>query len=366
MDAPPADHPHPNRGCGVSSTGPCRTRCSPSSLPGVERVSLGPGPTSAGSARDREPGGPLGGREGSQASAGTVTCPSARPQLPLSLGLDHSASRPRQESMLTALTLIMDVGPGTRTGQAAWAPGGSGHAGGVSLEKGKKVRCGGPRDAGRARRKPWSQQTLVSPRLWPEGNQMLPVLRLSLPVLRLSSQSSVHPPLPVPLHPPGPPSVLPALRLSSQSSVHSSAPGPPSVLPALRLSSQSPVSPSQPSRQKLWSQQMLVSPRLWPKGNQMLPVLCPSLLPLPWLFLIRSPSPCPVDPAVMNPRWRIPPPHTPPEHSRCSVAVRGIALSPVPHCELAQMSSSPSHLPPQAPAASCFSSASGPHLTRHG
>lgn len=71
-----------------------------------------------------------------------------------------------------------------------------------------------------------------------------------------------------------------------------------------------------PSRQKLWSQQTPVSPRLWPEGNQMLPVLvCPSLPPLPWLFPIRSPSPCPVDPAVMDPRWRIPPPHTPPEHS---------------------------------------------------
>ncbi|CAN0142282.1 unnamed protein product [Rangifer tarandus platyrhynchus] len=114
VDATPADHPHPNRGCRVSSTGPCWTRCSPSSLPGVERVSLGPGPTSSGSARDREPGGPLGGREGSQVSAGTVAHPSARLQLPLSLGLDHSASRPKQESMLTALTLAVDVGPRTR------------------------------------------------------------------------------------------------------------------------------------------------------------------------------------------------------------------------------------------------------------
>lgn len=34
------------------------------------------------------------------------------------------------------------------------------------------------------------------------------------------------------------------------------------------------------------------------------------------------------------------------EHSRCSVAVRGIAPSPAPHCQLPQMSSSPSQLLP--------------------
>ena len=261
----PADHPHPNRGGGVSSTGPCWTRCSPSSLPGVERVSPGPGPTSAGSARDTEPG-------GSQASAGTVARPSARPRLPLSLGLDHSESRPKQESVLTALMLAVDVGPRTRDGQAASAPGGSGHAGGVSLEKGRKVRCGGPRDAGRARRKPWSQQTLVSPRLWPEGNQMLPVPRPS-------SRSPICPPASI-----GPSAPRPCP--SSQSSVH--PPGPPSVLPVS-------VSPSQPSRWKLWSQQTLVSPRLWPKGNQMLPVLRLSLPAAPPLSVPHSeslPLPC--------------------------------------------------------------------------
>ena len=314
----------------MSSTGPCWTRCSPSSLPGVERVSPGPGPTSAGSARDREPG-------GSQASAGTVARPSARPQLPLSLGLDHSASRPKQESVLTALMLAMDVGPRTQAGQAAWAPGGSGHVGGVSLEKGRKLRCGGPRDAGRARRKPWSQQTLVSPRLWPEGNQ-------TLPVPHPSSRSPIRPSAPRPC------SILPVLCPSSRPSV---------CTPSLSLPPSPPDGSCGVSR--LWSHPG--SGQRETRCSQS--SVCPSLPPLPCLFLIWSPSPCPVDPAVMNPHWRIPPPHIPPEHSRCSVAVRGIALSPVPHCQLAQRSSCPSHLPPQAPAASCSSSASGPHLTRH-
>ena len=68
-----------------------------------------------------------------------------------------------------AFTLVVVVGPGTRAGQAAWALGGSGHVEGVSLGRGRKARCGGPRDAGWARQKPWSQQTLVSPRLWLKG-----------------------------------------------------------------------------------------------------------------------------------------------------------------------------------------------------
>lgn len=84
-----------------------------------------------------------------------------------------------------AFTLVVVVGPGTRAGQAAWALGGSGHVEGVSLGRGRKARCGGPRDAGWARQKPWSQQTLVSPRLWLKGNQMLPASGLSLPAAPL-------------------------------------------------------------------------------------------------------------------------------------------------------------------------------------
>lgn len=158
-----------------------------------------------------------------------------------------------------AFTLVVVVGPGTRAGQAAWALGGSGHVEGVSLGRGRKARCGGPRDAGWARQKPWSQQTLVSPRLWLKGNQMLPApclfpwspacpppgppsvpllpglsvsaLRLSsrspsvLPALRPSSRPSVRPPSPCP-------SVLPVPCLSSWSSVH--PPDLPSVLPVLQ------------------------------------------------------------------------------------------------------------------------------------
>ena len=129
-----------------------------------------------------------------------------------------------------AFTLVVVVGPGTRAGQAAWALGGSGHVEGVSLGRGRKARCGGPRDAGWARQKPWSQQTLVSPRLWLKGNQMLPA-----PCLFPWSPACP---------PPGPPSVplLPglsvsALRLSSRS---------PSVLPALRPSSRPSVRPPSP------------------------------------------------------------------------------------------------------------------------
>ena len=95
--------------------------------------------------------------------------------------------------------------------------------------------------------------------------------------------------------------------------------------------------------------------------------VCPSLPPLSWLFLIRSPSPCPVDPGVMNPPgWCIPPPHTPPEHSRCSVATRGLCpqpRAPLPARPDVQLAPSP------VPDTSCFlllSSASQPHLPHCG
>ena len=178
-----------------------------------------------------------------------------------------------------AFTLVVVVGPRTRAGQAAWALGGSGHVEGVSLGRGRKARCGGPRDAGWARQKPWSQQTLVSPRLWLKGNQMLPA-----PCLFPWSPACP---------PPGPPSVplLPGLSVSALCPSSLSPvcpPGPPSILLIFRLSSQS-------SRRKLWSQQTLISPRLWPKGNQMLPASGLSLPAAPLLAVPHSeslPLPC--------------------------------------------------------------------------
>lgn len=119
---------------------------------------------------------------------------------------------------------------------------------------------------------------------------------LSCPPSPLRHPPSPHPsippgPLSVPLapgRPPSLPSILLALCLS---------PGPLSVLPAPIhppcpwLSSLSSVCPPGHSRRKLWGQQTLVSPRLWPKGETRgsQPTVCPSLPP-PLLAVPHSES----------------------------------------------------------------------------
>lgn len=146
------------------------------------------------------------------------------------------------------------------------------------------------------------------------------VPRLSVPLVpRPSPWSPVCPSQPS-VRPHGPPSVLLApVHPSSQSPsilpapAHPSSlspvspPGPPSILLVFRLSSGS-------SRRKLWSQQTLISPRLWPKGNQMLPASGLSLPAAPLLAVPHSeslPLPCGSCGDEL-PGWCIPPPHTPP------------------------------------------------------